>query len=305
MNKRTSPRPKGRLLLTSVLTLLGLALLAAWLLPRFLAHEATQAPRDQGTFVTRQLHHEPLQSRLQASLAQSQNRVQTEPKPSETDRRNPDGKPLSEQKVEAFSSTSLNFSSSQAASTPASGAPSEATQTQPQDAPPPASALPRTGSVPQGSTDKEADFQVQISESEISSLVYNGLYSGIAPQYRQALQGVSTRIQNGRAKVTVALLPRYLPDAFLRNLPGINHDTGTVYLGGEVGLSQAGNSVQPVIYGLNLGSLSLPMPFVQSAMRTQVQAYIRHLLTLPDGRQARLQKVQVQNGAVTLSGDVR
>ena len=63
--------------------------------------------------------------------------------------------------------------------------------------------------------------QLQISEQQISSLIYGGIVGGSAPQYRPAVQGVSTRISGGKARVTVALLPRYLPQNMLNSLPGV------------------------------------------------------------------------------------
>lgn len=141
-----------------------------------------------------------------------------------------------------------------------------------------------------------------MSETEISGMIFNGINQGTAPEFRASVQGVSTKIENGRARITVALLPKYLPDAFLHNLPGVTRETPTVYLGGEMSLSSQGNAVVPEIHQLSLGNFRVPMPFIRDAVRATIQQQADQMLRLPNGQQARLDEIQLQNGAMTLIG---
>lgn len=328
-----TPRKKKPLLTTLIITLaiLGiLAILAVTLAPRFLANQATQAPADTQTFVTRQIEESDLSSRMQAAIntpGQSQDnppadnmQVNVESSTDETPTDNTsqttqraqmgieqpisqDGSPentIREIPLESGSATETKSSPrSQQRNTTAS------TSTVPPERRParaPQNQAPQSqNDVPQSAS---KDFQFQISQNEISSMIYSGLVRGTAPAYRQSIQGVSTQISGGRAKITVALLPKYLPDAFLQRLPGIDRSTPTVYLGGEMGLSVSGNTVEPRIHRVSLGNMGVPLPFIESAVRSQVQAYVRQATRLPNGQQAQLQTIRLEGGAVQIQGRV-
>jgi hypothetical protein len=133
-------------------------------------------------------------------------------------------------------------------------------------------------------------------------MVYSGLSQGTAPEYRASIQGVATKIQGGRARITVTLLPRHLPDAFLKNLPGVTRNTPAVYLGGEMSLTKSGQSLIPQIHELSLGNFKVPMPFLQEAIKSTVQQQAEQMLRLPNGQRAVLDEVQLENGAITLIG---
>lgn len=326
MNKIPPKKSKrGRNFLIIALFFLGLAAMTAVLAPRFLAQEATRAPEQAGTFVTRQIDQAPLQFNLQDAIAQPADHLpdQADQQPNqvlspEQQATHPDTENLmvaSNPEGVFVASNPDSFDSESTESNAISEAHPVADQSS--DLSTDADAMVAREAKPSetkaGMLNKPRQspvrtsgqpFDVQISENQISSLIYTGLSQGIAPQYRQSLQGVSTQIQGGRATISIALLPKYLPEEFLRNLPGVNRQTPTIYMGGEVSLIQQGNSVQPVIHSVNLGAIRLPMPFLQSAMQSQVQAYIRQMMTLPDGRLAQLQKLQVQSGAIHLSGVV-
>jgi len=313
---------RKKVILWSLGGLSALALTAALLAPRALVQEATRPPSETeaGTFVTRQTTQVSLQDRLQQSLS------------------NP-----SESSDNQKSTTTITIESGGGRQAQIQGTPSEALGTEPNQSPQdeviwrsePAqnqqtdssapnepqreqTQVPETRQQnvqptqtqaeiqhrPRSQTQQPSSFQVHMTEAEVSNLVYTGLHQGIEPQFRSALQGVSTRIQGGRARVTVALLPKHLPEAFLKNLPGVTRNTPTVYLGGEMSLQREGHAVVPEIHHISLGSFKVPIPFIQSAVRAQVQAYSTQLLQLPDGRQARLQDVQLDQGRITLSGQV-
>lgn len=277
---------------------LGLILLLIVLVPRLLVGEATQKPAEAGTFVTRTTETTSLQEKMQQSLGQGQNpppqpgQVNIQPGTTgQTSAVTPSEPPLQQ----------------------APEAPSTGGQEAPQNPPANVSEPGQTGQDQPGSVNMQTaappaadsgSFHVSLSEGEISSLIYSGLSERTAPEYRQSIQGVSTRISGGRATITVALLPKYLPDAFLRNLPGVTRDTPTVYLGGEIGLHRAGDSVGADIYHLSLGNLQVPMPFIRDAVAATVQQQAAQMLKLPNGQQAHLDDVVLDSGALTLQGHV-
>jgi hypothetical protein len=154
-------------------------------------------------------------------------------------------------------------------------------------------------------TTQPGQFQLQIRENEIASMIYNGLYNGTAPEYRPSIQGVSVQLQGGKGRVTVALVPKYLPEQFAKNLPGVSKDTPTIYLGGEVGLSLSNNDVYPEIYSLSLGSLRIPAPFIKAMVKQQVQQHVRQLTRLDSGQQAIFDSVEIDKGAISIRGHVQ
>jgi hypothetical protein len=156
-----------------------------------------------------------------------------------------------------------------------------------------------TSAIPPG------QFQLQIKENDIASMIYNGLYAGTAPEYRPSIQGVSVQLQGGKGRITVALLPKYLPEHFAKNLPGVTKDTPTIYLGGEVGLSLSNNTVSPEIYSLSLGSLRIPAPFIKAMVKHQVQQHVRQMTHLDSGQEAIFDQLEIENGAVSIRGHVQ
>lgn len=307
----------------SGICLLGLG--AGLMVPRLLVQEATQAPStsEAGTFVTRPADAPiDLNQKLQESLLAAGVPVKTappaEPPENPSENENPGEDPGTDTRAPAPPADEVIWRSpprqqpagdSPPAAPEAAGQPDSVTPTEaPASRPPQAR---RTAAPPaasqrqpeQAATEPQA-FEVSMSENDISSLVYGQLQRGIDPRYRQALQGVSTRIQQGKARVTVALLPKHLPPAFLKNLPGVTPSTPTVYLGGEMSLHQQGSRVVADIHHISLGNFKVPMPFIQSAVRSQVEAYSQQMLRLPDGRQAELYSVALDQGALTLTGMV-
>lgn len=303
-----------------------LALAASLALPRLLVQQATEAPsiNETGTFVTRQSESVDLNQKLQQSLLAAGVAVQSDP-PTESEP--PADSP------EELPATAAN-EAVQTENAPVDTRPEEEvvwrspprqpaadtlevnaslenreavmpTETPP-SRPPQArrSATPAAASQPAKQASQPQAFEVSMSENDISNMVYGQLQRGIDPRYRQALQGVSTRIQQGKARVTVALLPKHLPEGFLKNLPGVTPSTPTVYLGGEMSLYQQGSRVVADVHHISLGNFKVPMPFIQSAVRSQVEAYSQQMLRLPDGRQAELYSVALEQGALTLTGIV-
>lgn len=306
--KPVKRRPLWPKVLGGVVVLIVLLIL---LIPRLLVSEATQKPADAGTFVTRQ---EQTSTTLQDKMQQSLNNNGSPTGNSGTSAQ-PDN---SGQATGTNQSTEMNNSQSagQTSNSGSSGNTQAAQPATPPDnqasgqsnpqSPDQTQAHPNSTNTAQ-STPAPANsggFKVALSEGEISSMIYSGLVERTAPEYRQSIQGVSTRISGGRATITVALLPRYLPDAFLNNLPGVTHDTPTVYLGGEVGLHREGDSVGADIYHLSLGNLNVPMPFIREAVAATVRDQAAQMLHLPNGQQAKLDDVVVDSGAITLQGHV-
>lgn len=305
-------RSTGRYVLIGAVAVLVIAAGSAVVLPKLMVGQATQAPTDAGTFVTRQTQEVSLQDRVQAALQQPSS-VQTNSQQTVANGENatntppssqvqegipvPEGQPLQPDTPQEPAAPPFQTENTAPAQTteqpPTSGTAPEAIQNAPKAQPP--AQQPANG----------RDFQLRISEGEISSLIYSGLVQGTAPQYRASIQGVSTRISGGRASISVALQPRHLPDAFLRNLPGVNRDTPTVYLGGDLSLRREGNSVTPDIHQLRLGNFRVPMPFINAAVKSQVQQYVGQMLQMPDGRRAQLDDVQLEGGAVTLRGHLQ
>lgn len=342
MTKHTTKKKKPVLkTLLIALAIVGiLAIVALALAPRFLARQATQAPVDTQTFVTRQIEETDLSQRMQAAVnnatpvqngapdqsgqnlqvtvettEQTTDQIIEQPAGQDTDQSSPNTdfgnednsdnalppNSPTEQTRTAPGSTSENrdLNSARSDSNADTRAPGQIQPNAPRQTAPQS-----RNDVPQQRQPQNKSFEFQISENEISSMIYSGLVNGTAPAFRQSIQGVSTQISGGRAKISVALLPKYLPDAFLRNLPGITRSTPTVYLGGEMGLSVSGNTVEPRIYRVSLGNMGVPMPFIENAVRGQVQAYVRNATRLPGGQQAQLQNVRLEGGAVHIQGRV-
>lgn len=310
-------RSSARYWLIGAIALIGIAAGAAVILPKLMVGQATQAPTDAGTFVTRQTQEVSLQDRVQAALQQPTS-VQADPQQAAVNGGATTANTAPQSQVQAGIPVPEGQSMAQdSAVQPADPAlpPIQTQNTNPSEADQPQT--PVNNTAPESIQNAPAsnppvqqpangrDFQVQISEGEISSLIYSGLVQGTAPQYRESIQGVSTRISGGRASISVALQPRHLPDAFLRNLPGVSRETPTVYLGGDLSLRREGNSVTPDIHQLRLGNFRVPMPFINAAVKSQVQQYVGQMLQLPDGRRAQLDDVQLESGTVTLRGHVQ
>lgn len=332
-NKRKKPVLKTVLITLAILGIVAIIALA--LAPQFLAKQATQAPVDTQTFVTRQIEETDLSQRMQSAVNNAA--------PERPDIQSPQDAQNSQITIETTEQTTPQNSSERTSNeNPADDSaqlpPNTHTEVNPNfdappDAPPPGQIQNNTAqNPPQNRSDNRSDlpserpvqrpvqrraqppaqqaapraqtFEFQISQNEISSMIYSGLINGTAPEFRQSIQGVSTQISGGRAKISVALLPKYLPDAFLRNLPGITRSTPTVYLGGELGLSVSGNTVEPRIHRVSLGNMGVPMPFIENAVRGQVQAYVRNATRLPNGQQAQLQNVRLESGAIHIQGRV-
>lgn len=295
-------------MLLTVLVCLGAGVLLG---PRLLMQAATKKPVNAGTFVTRPVAAPDLSQQVNLALQESS---QPQPVSSSQSAGNPE-----EVKVpgQALPAEPLQESHSQAQTW------SLGTNTQPQT-PTGATPVPSVPVIsPTGSSAlstavsdnsslrhspsqgrSTGKFKLQLSENELASMIYNGLYAGTAPEYRSSIQGVSVQLQGGRGKITVALLPKYLPEHFLRNLPGVTRETPTIYLGGEVGLSVSGNAVVPEIYSLSLGSLRIPAPFIKAMVKYQVQQQVSQMTRLASGQQAILDAVEVDQGAVLIRGHV-
>ncbi len=324
---RKKKRPVLKTFLIAMAIIGIVAIVAMAMAPRYLAQQATQAPEDTGTFVTRQIEEADLSTRMQAAIENAPAQLPPAEVQVETQYSEPQGSsdgnsantPQSTQNNTAYSQNDVdaqglppaqNQDNSEAPQETygenTAQAPVVSQEQQPTYTEPPRSRPQAPTRAPQSQNDvplqRPRDFQFQISQNEISGMIYSGLVRGTAPAYRQSIQGVSTQISGGRAKITVALLPKYLPDAFLQRLPGIDRSTPTVYLGGEMGLSLSGNNVEPRIHRVSLGNMGVPLPFIESAVRGQVQAYVRNATRLPNGQQAQLQNIQLENGAVQIQG---
>ncbi|MBF2052967.1 MAG: hypothetical protein IGS03_05800 [Candidatus Sericytochromatia bacterium] len=317
--------PRKKIIIMGVSGVCLLTLAAGLALPRLLVQKATEAPSisETGTFVTRQSESVDLNQKLQQSLLAAGVAVQSDPPvedetPADSGVTTLSETPVTENPPDAASpeeevvwrspprqpdTAASQSQGNQDLENSETMMPTEAPPSRPPQArrssPPPASARPAVQQAPQPQA-----FEVSMSENDISNLVYGQLQRGIDPRYRQALQGVSTRIQQGKARVTVALLPKHLPEGFLKNLPGVTPSTPTVYLGGEMSLYQQGSRVVADVHHISLGNFKVPMPFIQSAVRSQVEAYSQQMLRLPDGRQAELYSVALEQGALTLTGIV-
>lgn len=336
-NKQKKPILKTMLIALAILGILAIVALA--LAPKFLARQATQAPVETHTFVTRQIEESDLSQRMQAAVSNATVDQNSQPDQTnqnlqvnvETTEQVPDQTQYQQQPPDdtaqlppnSASSSTTNSISSPDQTEPTSASDNQGFNRDPNRQPTrndtkapgqiqsntsntttQAPAQSRNDVPQQRQPQNNKSFEFKISENEISSMIYGGLVNGTAPAFRQSIQGVSTQISGGRAKISVALLPKYLPDAFLRNLPGITRSTPTVYLGGEMGLSVSGNTVEPRIYRVSLGNMGVPMPFIENAVRGQVQAYVRNATRLPGGQQAQLQNVRLEGGAIHIQGRV-
>ncbi|MEZ0372027.1 MAG: hypothetical protein ACAI44_23250 [Candidatus Sericytochromatia bacterium] len=328
--KSTRPRRRGWLVALGALAIL--AILAVVLVPQLLLRQATQKPVEAGTFVTRQEQSTSLQDKMQQALVnpgssqnsnaqasngqagneqvnngqppgpQSGSQQVTIEQQAPAQNANPQpGNQVAavEQNVAAAENGTQPASQPESESRSAFQNPDSASHTTADTAEPPADT--RQAAAP---ASNDGRFRVQLGENEISGMIFNGLSQGTAPQYRASIEGVSTRISGGRARITVALLPRHLPEAFLKNLPGVNRDTPTVYLGGELSLHREGDEIVPDIHELSLGNFRVPMPFIRDAVKATVRQQADQMLRLPNGQQARLDEVILDNGALTLVGHV-
>lgn len=324
-----------------LLSLAALSVLAVLLLPRLLVQQATQKPAETGTFITQQVQTTTLQDKMQQALMAGGNGGQGNViQPGQTNQagqsaqstqqnqqtQNQSGNQSGQNTTSQFDSQVMSNihtdSSSQnhtQSSSQNSNQSSNQNNTQNQSVSQPNSQNQSAGQNSDAASQSQpvqnnqqaqppandGRFRVQMSASEISGMINSGLVQGTAPEYRASIQGVSTTIQGGRARITVALLPRHLPDAFLQNLPGVTRDTPTVYLGGEMSLSVSGNTLTPTIHELSLGNFRVPMPFIQSAVAQTVRQQADQLLRLPNGQRASLDDVILDQGAVTLVGHVQ
>ncbi|MGE3725844.1 MAG: hypothetical protein AB7I41_09845 [Candidatus Sericytochromatia bacterium] len=299
---------KARRWLIAGLVLVGLGGVAFVAAPRLLMRAATEKPVAESTFVTRPAAAPDLRSQMSQALQNSQTHPagQTAPFP-----------PVSGQ-TQSVPAPDTNNTSTQAFTPEQPGSDAVIAATQP-----PAQAQSNPGSMPlvsqsqvpgqpppaqqgqsAGST-QPGEFQLQIRENEIASMIYNGLYNGTAPEYRPSIQGVSVQLQGGKGRITVALIPKYLPEQFAKSLPGVSKDTPTIYLGGEVGLSLSNNTVSPEIYSLSLGSLRIPAPFIKAMVKQQVQQHVRQMTQLDSGQQAIFDSVDIDHGAISIRGHVQ
>lgn len=289
-------KSRGRKWLFALSAMALLAVLAVVLAPRFVVQQATQKPENSGTFVTRQIESENLQQKMQAALQNPDQPAEAQPV---TPNSQPDGQSAqahSTQTEHTGPAATDPITPEDTSTEPQAGLPNNAPDTRTST---PAAGAPTTPVQPPANRPRQ--IQLRMSEQEVSSMIYNGLYQGTAPEYQASIQGVSTQIAGGKATVTVALNPKYLPDGFIKNIPGVGRSTSTVYLGGSMSLQKDGNSVSPVIHHMSLGKFKVPMPFLQSAVKSQVQAYVQNMMRLPNGQQAYLDQVELENGAVTLT----
>ncbi len=274
------------------------------MVPRLLVQQATQKPTNAGTFVTRQTQAEPEPDSQSTDSSQGFNQSPTNAAPANSFQERVQR--AIQQASQAETNTNTNASnesnSQQADSTETTD--STSSETNSQTAESTESSAPDTSSTDTQSPVGDGKFRVQMSEGEISNLLYSGLIQGTAPEYQAAIQGVSTRIQSGRANITVALVPQYLPEAFLKNLPGVSRSTPTVYVGGEMSLLSQGQSVIPVIHELSLGNFKVPIPFLQAAIKDTVQNQTNNMMILPNGQRAQLEQILLENGVMTLVGQV-
>jgi hypothetical protein len=272
-----------------LLTLLGLGLLAggvALIAPRWLVQAATEKPKDVGEMVTAPPPAEQLDIRQQLA-AQIQQPASGTQLPERAFADTP------EQPAGSTYSQSLSAPSSPAAVSTDSDAAS--LERNPDPAAPPAASVPATGKRP---------FTLELSESQLASMVYTGIYQGSDPRYRPAIQGVSMQLAGGTGKLTVALLPRHLPDDMLRNFPGVTRDSPTIYVGGEVGLAAEEGRLVPSIRNISFGNVKLPLPMIRSVAKYQILQYARQMTQLESGQEATFDEVTVDGGMLRLRGHV-
>lgn len=287
-------------------------ILVVVVMPRYVRHAATQKPADVAAdqFVTAPAPDTNLGQRVEQSLQQ-----------------NSDANSPAQPTSEPFNSTSpenqsaegaqnfvpqQNNSQGQETTTPQGTPPTDNPQTNPSDhsTPPqnnqPTSVPAPSAAIPiQNAPSGPKAFNVKVSEHEVSGLIYNGVMQRTLPAYRPALKGVATQIQNGTAKITVALEPRYLPDDMLRNFPGIDRSSPTIYVGGEVGLRFDQNTVYPDIQNVSLGSLRIPTAIIKSLIKYEIHQQIRNMIQLGSGQQVQLKNVNLSNGALSIEGQVQ
>ncbi len=300
---------KARRWLIAGLVLAGLGTIGFVVAPRLLMRAATEKPVAQSTFVTRPAAAPDLRSQMSQALQNSQTNTtsQTAVSPTESGQTQPvpaAGGTTSGGSTQVSNPEQPGSDAVIAATQPPTQAQTNSdsnvvSQSQGAGQPPPAQPPQSAG------TTQPGQFQLQIRENEIASMIYNGLYNGTAPEYRPSIQGVSVQLQGGKGRITVALVPKYLPEQFAKNLPGVNKDTPTIYLGGEVGLSLSNNDVYPEIYSLSLGSLRIPAPFIKAMVKQQVQQHVRQMTRLDSGQQAIFDSVEIDNGAISIRGHVQ
>lgn len=280
-----------------LLTLLGLGLLAvgaALIAPRLLVQAATEKPKGMGEMVTAPPPAESLDIRQQLA-------AQIEQPASGAGVSAPD---------RAFADTpetAPGSTYSQSLPEPATGDHHASTAGTGEN--PPASHQ-TDGHSPSAATPSKAavggkrPFQLELSESQLASMVYTGIYQGSDPRYRPAIQGVSMQLAGGSGKLTVALLPRHLPDDMLRNFPGVTRDSPTIYVGGEVGLAAEEGRLVPSIRNISFGNLKLPLPMIRSVAKYQILQYARQMTQLESGQEAVFDEITVDGGMLRLRGHV-
>lgn len=304
---------KARNWLIAGLVIASLGALGGVIAPRLLMRAATEKPVAESTFVTRPAVAPDLRSQMNQALQHAPNNLNSQSVPGSS----APGQGISAPAGTDSAAQTTGLPTSGNTEQPASNAVISATQVPVQGQKPlnqsSSAVQSQTGdpSSPQQSQTTPSQpgapgqFQLQIRENEIASLIYNGLYAGTAPEYRPSIQGVSVQLQGGKGRITVALLPKYLPEQFARNLPGVTKETPTIYLGGEVGLSLANNTVSPEIYSLSLGSLRIPAPFIKAMVKQQVQQHVRQMTQLESGQQAIFDSIDINNGAISIRGHVQ
>ncbi|PIQ24309.1 hypothetical protein COW36_23940 [bacterium (Candidatus Blackallbacteria) CG17_big_fil_post_rev_8_21_14_2_50_48_46] len=272
--------------------------------PKWLMRNATQKPAEVTTFVSRPAAEPDLRSQMSqalqepaeaATLPQSQepNRIPQNTVPAQREeQRTAQQASVSDERLQAHTQAER---SPQASVLPAEQNRTESRSETRAEIPPQSQPANESG---------KRNFQLNLSENQIASMIYNGLYTGTVPEYRPSIQGVSVQLQNGRGRITVALLPKYLPDHFFKNLPGVTRETPTIYLGGELGLSLNNQTISPEIYSLSLGSLKIPAPFIKAMVKHQVQQQVKQITQLESGQQAILDAVNLEQGNLTIQGHV-
>lgn len=275
--------------------------------PRLLLRAATEKPANTGTFVTHPVPAPDLRQQLQLAVQQSSTAANFSALPP-ADRSNKRS-PAPERFTDLHPTRQVNAQGTREDSPPVAEVNSGAIS-QPSAAPDTQPLATQHIETPKNYSEKAVpptsrQFQLQLSEQELASMIYNGLYAGTAPEYRPSLQGVSVQLQGGRGKITVALWPKYLPAHFLRNLPGVTPETPTIYVGGEVGLNLSDNMLIPEIYSLSLGNLRIPAPFIKAMVKYQVQQQVKQMTQLAPGQRAILDAVEVDQGKVMIQGHVQ
>jgi hypothetical protein len=268
-------------------------LTTGWLGPRLLIKAATEKPKTVGQFITAPATTPDLHQQMTQAIA-GQSPPQAPETSSQLKTSSPRQQTSTHDQTLALSQTAPTETSQQ---TPTNSGSTHQTISPEQPASQSLTPTTRTETT-------SPSFALNMREQEIASMIYNGLYAGTAPPYRGSIQGVSVELQNGQGKITVALLPRYLPDHFLKTLPGVNRDTPTIYLGGSVGLSLNNNQVVPEIHSLALGSLSIPAPFIKAMVKYQVQQQVKQITQLESGQTAVLDAIEIANGSLSIRGHV-